>query len=447
VRIGEVQGNPSSVTARSGAAASRRVRTLTLTRLLAVALLACALVPAAAGAAPLRPGFAVSDTPSSTRPHWACPQGLCDAIVDPRASAAAAPFARAHGHELEGSGEEGGYDPEDLRSAYAIPATGGVGQTIALVEGFGYKQAEKDLAEYRSRYGLPPCTSKNGCFTAVSGQGNSPHYSRANGWETEEALDLDMASAACPECHLLLMDSEGESWDALSTAVDTAAALGATEISNSYGLAEETCEAECAEAGPRYDDHPGVMITVSSGDEGFDNYLAGAHTASFPADQPGVVAVGGTSLTRATDARGWSESVWGEPKLGLGSGSGCTIDPKPSWQTDLGCAGRTENDVAAVGACATPVSVFNSREGGWENVCGTSASSPLVAGIEAHASAFARSLPGAQSFYEDPAALFDVTAGKNGKCARRQRYLCHAQAGYDGPTGNGTPDGPLQLSG
>jgi len=423
----------------------RRGPAATALTALALAYALLAVLAPASGAAPRRPDFAVSDTPSSTRPHWACPEGACLAIVDPSSERGARPFARAR-HELEGSGEDGGLDPQDLRSAYAIPSGGGAGQTIAVVEAFAYKQAEADLAKYRSRYGLPPCTGASGCYAAAGDKGEAPHYVKNGGWEDEEALDLDMASAACPECHLLLLDAEGESWDRLGRAVDTAAALGATEISNSYGLAEETCEVQCTEAAGDFD-HPGVLVTVSSGDEGYDNYLVGAHSPSYPADLPDVVAVGGTALSRAPNARGWSESVWFEPRLGLASGSGCTLQPKPSWQTDAGCAGRTDNDAAAVGACETPVSVYDSPEGGWTDLCGTSVSSPLLAGIEAHASAYARSLPGAEAFYEDPAALFGVTVGKDGRCSGHRKYLCRARVGYDGPTGEGTPDGALQLSG
>ena len=436
----------------SGVIVDRRCRA-GRTRLIAATVLVCALalalVSAVASAAPLRPSGAISDTPSSTRPHWACPEGLCDAIVDPRAGAGAGAVPLAQGksdHKRPGSGEEGGYDPQDLRSAYAIPATGGSGQTIALIEGFAYSAAEKDLAEYRSRYGLSACTSGSGCFTAINSKGKTPHYGGFSEWETEVALDLDMASTACSECHILLVDAEGENWDALSAAVDTAVAHGATEVSNSYGLPEQVCSTECTEAAPGYD-HPGVMITVSSGDYGFDNYLEGADSPSFPADQPDVVAVGGTSLKPAGNTRGWLEKAWGEPEYRVGSGSGCTLQAKPAWQTDTGCSGRTDNDVAAVGACATPVSVYMSREGGWLDVCGTSVSSPLVAGIEAHASAYARSLPGAEAFYLDSGALFDITGGKDGTCSGPQKYLCRAKAGYDGPTGNGTPDGPLQLTG
>jgi hypothetical protein len=394
--------------------------------------------------APLRPGFdGISDTPSATQPHWVCPQGVCDAIADPRPAEDGSNLAAVYGgHKPEGSGKLGGYAPKDLRSAYAIPATGGAGQTVAVVEGFVYRQAEKDLAEYRSHYGLPPCTSKSGCLTIVNGHGAPPKYSPFSGWELEVALDLDMVSSACQECHIILVDSEEESWRALGTGVNRAATLGATEISNSYGLAEETCEGkECTETASDWN-HPGIFTTVSAGDSGWNYFEEGFDSPSFPADLPTVAAIGGTALRRAKNAKGkraFTEKVWDE------SGSGCSLSPKPSWQLDSGCPGRTENDVAAVGACETPVSVYSSPEGGWENVCGTSVSSPLIAAIEAHASPYSRSLPGGEAFYEPGASLFDVKSGSDGRCPRAQKYLCTAGKGYDGPTGNGTPDGPLLL--
>jgi len=411
-------------------------------------LLAAAFAAGPAVAAPLRPGYdGVSDAPSATQPHWACPRGLCDAIADPRPSGAAATLAPVFaGRKPEGGGELGGYDPTDLRSAYAIPSSGGAGQTIALVEGFVYSKLAKDLAEYRSHYGLAPCTTASGCLKIVNGAGEAPKYASRTGWELEDALDLDMASAACPECHLIVADAEAETWTALGTAVNRAASLGATEISNSYGLPEETCTgSECSEAAADWQ-HPGLFVSVSSGDTGWDNAFGGAESPSFPADLPTVAAVGGTALHRSKSRkRPWKETVWGEPSAGLGTGSGCTLEPKPAWQHDTGCVGRTDNDVAAVGACATPVSVYSSPEGGWEDVCGTSVSSPLLAGIEAHATPYSRSLPGGEAFYESGASLFDVRAGSNGKCPSVQRYLCTGLAGYDGPSGNGTPDGPLAL--
>jgi hypothetical protein len=106
------------------------------------------------------------------------------------------------------------------------------------------------------------------------------------------------------------------------------------------------------------------------------------------------------------------------------------------------------SDVAAVAAFETPVSIYVKVFGGWNNVCGTSVSSPLVAAVEAHASEYARSPPGGAAFYLDPGALFDVTTGRVGECTppREDEYLCDAEEGYDGPTGEGTPDGSLQLA-
>ncbi len=423
-----------------GKAVSRAARTSFAVTAAMAALLA---VPAFAAAAPPRPSaHGVSDSRSAaSQPHWACAHGLCDAIVDPRPSTAAGlQSAVFNKKKPEGGGEEGGIDPEELRQAYAIPTTGGAGQTVAVIEGFSYKAAEKDLAKYRTRYGIPACTTASGCLTIVNSEGAAPANHGFTEWEPEVALDLDMVSAACPECHIMLVSAEEESWKALGAAVNYAAAHGATEISNSYGLAEETCGGECGEAEADWN-HPGIFVSVSSGDYGYDNEFVFGASPSFPASLPTVAAVGGTALKKGGGARGFKEKVWGERGLGLGTGSGCSSTwSKPAWQKDTGCAGRMTNDVSAVGACITPVSVYDSTEGGWIDLCGTSAGSPLVAGIEAHASAGSRALPGGEAFYTE-GVLFDVKGGSNGHCT--VKYFCHGVKGYDGPTGNGSPDGPL----
>jgi hypothetical protein len=402
----------------------------------------------------------ISLTRSATKPYWACPTEACEAIIDPQPLRVSGRYELPQGERpgtpgplLEGGGEKGGLDPQDLQSAYKIPTSGGETHTIALVEAFGYEAAEADLNKYRERYGLGPCTTANGCFRKVNQAGEEePHLNEREEWTVESALDMEMASAACPHCHILLVEANDGYVEDLAEAVNTAAKLGATEISNSYGIPEQYCIREpepeviertnCEEFSADYD-HPGVLVTASSGDNGYENEKLELefHSATFPAASPYVAAVGGTVLRKASNARGWSEEAW------FRGGSGCSrSEPKTSWQTDGACAHRTESDVAAVAACATPVSVYNTYYG-WVNVCGTSVSSPLVAGIEAHASEYARSLPGAAAFYLDPGALFDVTAGINGECVppREDEYLCRAEVGYDGPTGNGTPDGSLQL--
>ena len=389
----------------------------------------------------------VSLTASTTEAHWACPEEPCEAIVDPEPLVVTVNgrrrFKLPDGPLLEGSGEKGGFDPQDLQSAYKIPTAGGEGQTVALVDAYGYSTAEEDLAKYRERYGLPPCTKADGCFEKVNQKGEEANYPpNHEGWETESALDIEMASAACPHCKIMLAEAKSASGPDLRETVNTAARLGATEISNSYGSSEQNCGNECAEELSAYD-HPGILITASAGDNGFDNGQKGSESPNIPAGFPAVVSVGGTALHHAANARGWSEEVWS------GGGSGCTaLWAKPVWQSDPGCANRMEDDVAAVAACETPLSTYSHGHGGWEDVCGTSASSPLVAGIEAHASEYARSLPGADAFYQDPEAFFDVTAGSNGTCTppAAHAYWCHAEPGYDGPTGVGTPDGPMQLS-
>ncbi len=387
------------------------------------------------------PRAAISLKPSRTKPYWACPEDLCEEIIDPQPIRASGHWKlpAGAGRPLEGSGEYGGYDPSDLQSAYNlhIPYPEESTHTIAIVDAYGYEGIEEDLETYRHRYGLKPCTKVNGCFRRVNEYGEEYNYP-GEGWQGENALDIDMASAACPSCHILLVDAASNSDSDLASAVNQAADLGATEISNSYGGAEESCgENNCEEYGAAYDDHPGVMITAAGGDTGYDDNGSGYESPEVPAAYPDVVAVGATSLRKASN--GWSAEVWPE------SGSGCSrSEPKPAWQFDTGCATRTTNDVAAVGACETPVSSFSAPYGGWRVVCGTSVSTPLVAGIEAHASAFARSLPGAEAFYSDPGALVGVTKGSNGKC--EPEYLCHAGLGYSGPTGNGTPNGPLELT-
>lgn len=313
----------------------------------------------------------------------------------------------------------------DLRDAYHLPtATGGKGQTVAIIDVYDDPKAESDLAVYRKQYGLPPCTTANGCFRKVNATGGSTLPRPDSGWAEEESLDLDMVSAACPNCHILLVEADQPSIAALGTGVDTAVRLGARFISNSYGGAEHSVTS-AADMG--HFDHPGIAVTAASGDGGYG--------VLFPATSPSVTAVGGTSLRRAANARGWNETAWS------GAGSGCSANAaKPAWQKDTGCPRRTVADVSAVADPRTGVAVYDTFGfGGWQVVGGTSASAPIIAG----AYALAGSLPSrgyaAAVPYAHPRQLNDVVQGSTGTCA--PAYLCTAGPGYDGPTGLGTPNG------
>lgn len=317
-----------------------------------------------------------------------------------------------------------GFTPKDLHRAYNLPNTGGAGRTIGIVDALDDPLAESDLAIYRAHFHLPPCTTANGCFRKLNQAGVAGNYpSSSIHWTYEISLDLDMASAICPECHILLVEGKTPTLQNLAIAVDTAVAKGASVVSNSYGAPEYTSY-------DRHYDHRGVVIVAASGDASF------ATGAVDPAALSTVVAVGGTSLARTSGGRGWTELVW------PGAGAGCsTLVKKPSWQHDTGCAGRVESDVSAVADPSTGVRVYDSLGTccKWQVFGGTSVASPIVASIYAlkgHTS----TQNAAQSLWNGQGHdLFDVIDGNDGTCL--PTYLCTAVPGYDGPTGWGTPNG------
>ncbi|MFD3455097.1 kelch repeat-containing protein [Streptomyces sp. NPDC058691] len=325
-----------------------------------------------------------------------------------------------------------GFGPADLLSAYSLPANGGAGRTIAIVDAYDNPDAEADLAVYRAQYGLPACTTANGCFTKADQRGGTAYPDPDPGWATEISLDLDMVSAIAPNARIVLVEADTATGDDLGAAVDQAVALGAQYVSNSYGSNYAFYPEDPAESAlDVHYDHPGVAVIASSGDSRYG--------VAYPAASPYVTAVGGTSLTKdAGTSRGWTESVWDHD--GGGTGSGCSLhEPKPAFQQDTGCPGRTVADVAAVADPATGVAVYDSYgSGGWGVAGGTSASAPIIAGVYANAGApVAGTHPNVYPYAAG--GLNDVTEGSNGRCA--PAYLCTAGPGYDGPTGLGTPDG------
>lgn len=304
-----------------------------------------------------------------------------------------------------------GWQPADLAAAYRLPTAAGGGQTVAIVDAYDDPFAESDLAIYRSTFGLPPCTSVTGCFRKVGQQGQTGVYPASNfAWATEISLDLDMVSAACPQCRILLVEANSASLDDLGAAVDEAVALGANVVSNSYDAPEypgETGE-------DVHYDHPGVPIVASSGDEG---------VPAYPAVSKYVTSVGGTTLSNAGGS--WSQTAWSY------DGHGCSAyESRPKWQppTD-GCPNaRSAVDVAAVADPQTGVAVYDDfvqsgQAGGWIVVGGTSVAAPLVAAAYALAANGAH-IANASYAYAHSAAFTDV-----------------APAGFDAVTGLGAPLG------
>jgi subtilase family serine protease len=320
----------------------------------------------------------------------------------------------------------GAYGPVQFQTAYGLLNVTS-GRTVAIVDAYDNPTIEQDLAVYSKAFGLPPCTTANGCFSKVDQNGGTNLPRGNSGWALEIALDVQAVHAVCPDCRILLVEARSNSLSNLLTA-ETYATANADVVSNSWGASEFSSESS-------YDGYFGsgtVPVTVSSGDSGYG--------VEWPAASPYVTAVGGTTLRVDSSNKRTGETVWS------GSGSGCSAyAAKPSWQVALpvsGCANRIVADVAADADPATGAAVYDSYgyngQAGWFTVGGTSLAAPIIAAVYA----LAGNSGGAQSVYANVAnhyAIYDVSSGSNGSCGGS--YLCTGKTGYDGPTGLGAPNG------
>jgi subtilase family serine protease len=316
--------------------------------------------------------------------------------------------------------------PAQVQAAYGLGGASANGRTVAIVDAYGYPNLERDLSTFRSYYGLSACTTANGCLKIVDQTGGTK-YPRANtGWDQEQSLDVDAVSAACPSCHILVVQAKSTSFADLGAAVNQAAKTpGVVAISNSYGGGD----APDTTYGSYYN-HAGIAVTASTGDNGYKG-------GSFPASSSYVTAVGGTTLHMSGTTR-QSETVWS------GAGSGCSTYNTAlaaASSFDTGCAKRAMADVAAAadpnyGGLST-YSPINSKSSGWSQWGGTSESSPIIAAVYAlsgNTAGYANAIP-----YAHSGNLHDITSGSNGSCPTTQ--WCKARSGWDGPTGLGTPNG------
>jgi hypothetical protein len=318
-----------------------------------------------------------------------------------------------------------GYQPDDLQLAYNVPIGQGGGQTIGIVVAMNDPNAASDLAVYRSTFGLPPCTTSSGCLRIVAQNGSTSLPASDQSWAQELSIDLDMASAICPNCKLLVVEANSADIDNLTASVATAVSKGATVVSNSYSTPETAATAaENSEW-----NHPGVPIVAGAGDNGYG--------VGWPASSSYVTAVGGTTLLPVVEDTMFLETAWAD------TGSGCSAYiAKPSWQHDALCKRRTVNDVAAIANPVPGVAVYDtyfasSSNAGWNVFGGTSVATPIVAAMYALAGN-GTSVNSAQGIYQHPSALNNIILGANALCLT---YLCTSGLGYSGPTGLGTPNG------
>ena len=372
-------------------------------------------LPGAAGATPGATGApevrTVRACPANPRPGFA----TCLAVA----------VAGPDGKVLSSSRPLAGFTPTDVQKAYNLTGLKSHGATVAIVDGNAYPDLESDLAKYRAQYGLPKCTTANGCLTIMNQRGGStPPKHVVSGWQLEQALDVDAVSAACPDCKIIMVQANTGGQKNLEKAVNTAAKQkGVVAISNSYILSYVHDHG----MSPAYD-HPGIAITAGTGDSGYKG-------GGFPADDPHVVAVSGTSIVPDGSKRGYTETAW------AGTGSGCSVkknNPAPPWQKDAGTTCGKFKAIGDVSAAADPsrgglVIVIH---GNFSQVGGTSEATPLIAAVYA-LSGDTAGYP-AKFPYQRSSNLYDITAGSNGACGVP---LCTARKGWDGVTGVGTPNG------
>lgn len=369
----------------------------------------------------------------------------CQAILLARAGQQASPHAtsRQSAAPAAAAARFTGYTPSELRAAYNLAsasASKGKNETVAIVDAYTDPRAAADLASYRRHFGLPACSTSSHCLRIVNEAGKPSPLPKANaGWSIEQSVDLDMVSAICPRCHIVLVEAASASITDFSVAEDTATRLGARFVSNSWSGPEFIGQ----DAFNPFFNHPGDAIVFASGDAGYGT--------GYPTDTQYVTAVGGTTLSsRSSGRRHWAETVWGASTSAEGTGSGCSaLEAKPSWQqkTDnsstTGCLNRIQNDVAADANPSTGAAIYDSyaHAGGWRVVGGTSVATPLITAAYALAGYPDRGTYPAAYPYQHSTSFYDVTSGANGICESNRQYLCHGKRGYDGPTGLGTPDG------
>jgi len=406
---------------------------------------------------------AAASSVHAAQPHRRYSRHVCDARAG-RAQCQSMIATDANGRPLvfshptndptaaSGTWSSYGLSPQSFHKAYNLPWRSPVNQTIAVIDAYDHPNEKADLDSFDSAWGLgafPTCTAyvTTSCFQRVDQNGNNSGFvnndvTEAAAWNMETNLDVQTAHGICLNCKIMLVEAYTDQPGDLAAAVNTAARLGATEFSNSYGWAESSLKVW----NPAAYNHARIAITASSGDWHYGAY--------YPADLNTVVAVGGTHLNLNSDGSYNSESVWNNSTGATGSGCSTFTSNYTSaayWQKAVanwsatGCGNqRGIADVAADADPNTGAWVYNSvpnayGQTGWFAQGGTSLSAPIIAGVYALAGNAAAWTWPSQSLYQHSGSLIDVKSGSDGTCG--YWIMCNATTGYDGPTGLGTPWG------
>ncbi len=330
--------------------------------------------------------------------------------------------AKGHGHTPPPPTTPGGLSPATIKSVYnfSTSATAGAGETIAIVDAYDDPTAASDLGVFSSQFGLPACTTSDGCFTKVNQTGGT-NYPRANsGWALEISLDIQWAHAIAPGAKILLVEAKSANFSDL-TAAESYANTHAQYVSNSWDGSEFSGET----GDDKYFTHSGVSTFVAAGDAGLP--------AEYPSSSPNVISVGGTTLNFSgstfTSETGWSSG-----------GGGCsayeTATPAQSAYSgyaQVNCGGkRATPDVSLDADPNSGVAVYDSTTyqgtSGWWVVGGTSASTPMWA---ARAADSGRQVT-ASYVYGNSITFRDITSGNNGAPCLVGYDLCSGLGSWTG---------------
>lgn len=362
------------------------------------------------------------------------PAGIahCNALIRTRGASSQRQF-HASNAATAAIGDSGAYSPAYLQSAYNVASFSGSattnGRIVAIVDAYNDPKVVSDMAHYRHSFGLPACprgivsTTASTCSIQVVNQDGTraPLPAPRASWSLETSIDVDMVSAMCPQCQILLVEAKSSAMSDLGTAVNTAVAMHADVVSNSYGTAEYPSEVTDA---LRYYSHPGVPIVAAAGELG--------RGVEFPAAAPNVVAVGGTTLVQYSHhgVRDGFETAWSK------TASGCSAyEPKPAWQRALPCKNRSVADIAAVADPSTGVWVYDSYKSSGSLIAGgTSVAAPIISALFALATSDGwTNVDPVAHLYESASALSPVG---NGPSSNPSSYSNVTGLGSPGATPN-----------
>jgi subtilase family serine protease len=304
------------------------------------------------------------------------------------------------------------YTPAQLQALYGLPTAykagyDGTGQTIVLLEAYGYPTIEADANAFFGLTGLTPFTSSNFKIIYPQGPPVSPVAGILEGWDKETALDVQWAHSIAPGAKILIVAAAGQDNESLQAAMTYIINnhLGDT-INDSWEVDQDIV------AGPLEEQSfdqilemaaaKGISFQFSTGDAGDGGLGTPLGAPSLPSNSPHATAVGGTSILNNINGSGYETLGWGtsiallnnqgvqdpptqEQQYFGGSGGGESLFfPKASWQKSLPGTGRQVPDVSALADPYTGVPIVLTSQGSQGVLVGfggTSLASPIFTAL------------------------------------------------------------------